>query len=820
MNARIQIVEDERIIALDLRHRLEGLGYRITGMAASGEEAIVQVQNDEPELILMDIHVDGELDGIETARRICDDQRIPVVYLTAYAEDETLNRAKTTRPYGYLVKPCETRELHATIQMALQRRQAEIAVERSDDRLRLALDVACLGVWEWNAVPQQFYAGGHLERILGGAPEPVDAGMAGVLAWLHPDDRQAVELSLRHSRMVNGEYRFCRHAGEHRWVEIHARAYPSDNGDTARLLGVIRDVSERRTMQEQLQQAGAVFETAAEAILIVDATQHIQSVNPAFSLLTGYLADEIAGAAVERLVHARQHSSRFYERLATTHDGHWQGEISVLRKDASVFAAFEHVNAVRDATGALTHYVIAFSDISAIRRAEGQLEYLAHHDALTGLPNRTRFNDRLDQELDRARRNNHGCALLFIDLDGFKTINDTMGHMAGDRLLQVLAERIAAALRSTDTAARLGGDEFVVIMPQVHDPGDAGRLAGKLLDVLCLPAEVAGESVEVTASIGISLFPDDGQDRHALLKEADSAMYEAKFSGRNRYAFYTRELAQRAAERMAIEQGLKRALEGAGLEIYYQPVATVGDCALTGVEALVRWRHPVNGPIEPARFIAVAEETCLIDRLGSWVLEHSCTQAAAWLRAGMPPLRLAVNVSARQLANDPFEEFIASVLQKTGLPPHLLEIEITESTLQSADKSLRLVQSLKALGIGVAIDDFGTGYSSLSLLKHLPIDRLKIDKSFIADIPGNANDEAIVEAIMALSRTLDLAVTAEGVETTAQLNLLRRLGCHEFQGYLVSQALPAKDMEQLLVGSELWSSLVSGIQSGKTETQH
>ena len=456
MNARIQVVEDERIIALDLRHTLEGLGYQVTGMAASGEEAIVQARDDAPELILMDINVEGVVDGIEAARRIGDEQRIPVIFLTAYAQDETLNRARATRPYGYLVKPCETRELHATIQMALERRKAELAVERSDERLRLALDVACLGVWEWNANPQEFYAAGHLESILGGDPEPIDAGMAGVLECLHPDDRAAVELNLRHAGEVSGVYRFRRHEAEHRWVEVHARAYPADNGSTARLIGVIRDVTERRTLEERLQQAGVVFKTAAEAILIVDAKQHIQSVNPAFTVLTGYVAEEVAGAAVEQLVHARRHSRRFYQCLAATNDGHWQGEITVRRKDGSVFAAFEHVDAVRDASDTLTHYVIAFSDISAIRRAEAQLEYLAHHDALTGLPNRTRFNDRLDLELDRARRNNRGCALLFIDLDGFKTINDTLGHMAGDRLLQIIAERIAGALRSTDTGCPAG----------------------------------------------------------------------------------------------------------------------------------------------------------------------------------------------------------------------------------------------------------------------------------------------------------------------------------------------------------------------------
>ena len=801
MTARIQVVEDERIIALDLTHRLEALGYRVTGMAANGEEAILQAKDHAPELVLMDIHIEGKVDGIEAARRINDERRIPVIYLTAYAEDETLNRAKATKPYGYLVKPCETRELHATIQMALERRKAEIAVERSDERLHLALDVASLGVWEWNADPKEFYAGGHLATILGGEPKLINGGMAAVLDRLHPDDRDAAELGLRHDGAVSGVFRLRRLEGEHCWVEIHARAYPAENGNVARLIGVIRDVTERRMLEDRLQQSGVALKTTAEAIVIVDTEQRIQSVNPAFTGLTGYPAEEVVGAGIEQIVHARRHSQNFYQRLALTTDGHWQGEITVRRRDGGVFTAFEHVNAVRSSMGERSHYVIAFSDISAIRRSEAQLDYLAHHDPLTGLPNRTRFNDRLELELDRARRSHQGCGLLFIDLDGFKTINDTLGHMAGDQLLQIIAARIRGALRRSDTAARLGGDEFVVIMPDICHPEDTIRLARKLLDVLCASAEVAGETVEVTASIGISLFPEDGDDHHALVKAADTAMYEAKFSGRNRYSFYTSELAQRSSERMYIEQGLKRALEGSGLEIHYQPFVTVAERRVTGVEALVRWRHPVDGLIQPARFIPVAEETSLIERLGNWMLEQACAQTVAWLRAGGPPLRVAVNVSARQLATNPFERIVAQVLQQTGLPPHLLEIEITESTLQSVEKSMRLVGALKALGVGVAIDDFGTGYSSLSLLKHLPIDRLKIDRSFIADIPGDSHDEAIVEAIMALSRALGLTVTAEGVETPEQLEVLSRLGCHEFQGYLVSRPLPPKEMERLLFGA-------------------
>ncbi len=801
--ASILVVEDERIVAFDLKQQLEALGYRVAAVVPSGELAVEKAAELKPDLVLMDIHLEGAMDGVEAAERIHACLRIPIIFLTAYAEDETLSRAQVSLPFGYLVKPYEVREVHATIQMALVRRAAEVAVEQSEERLQLALDAADLGVWEWDAATGQVTTAGHIDALFGSAAEPVSETHDAFLARVHPEDRGAIERALREAlsrgTALNLVFRYLRPNGQAGWMEAHAKVYSGTVGAAARFVGVVKDITERKQMEEQLEQAKVVFETTAEGIFIMDEAQRIASVNLAFTGITGYRPEEVLGQDPNELLHARRHSDQFYPRLETTLRGQWQGETYCRRKNGEVFPAWESVSVVRDAEGVITHYVTVFADITAIRRAEEQLQHLAHHDPLTGLPNRLLFNDRLDQTLEWARREGQRCALLFFDLDGFKHINDTLGHGCGDLLLQALAARIKMALRHSDTVARLGGDEFVVIMADIAQAEDGARLARKLLETLAAPIELVGERIAVSASVGISIYPDDGTDRHALLKAADTAMYSAKAQGRNRFCFYTEEMAVRALERLGIEQGLKRALETQGFTVYYQPQVALSDGAITGIEALVRWQHPQQGAISPARFIPIAEEAGLIEPLGRWVLSTACTEIGRGAKAWGTALRLSVNVSAHQLLRDHFHETVRQALLETGFPAHQLELEITESTLQVIERSMRVLDELKALEVQIAIDDFGTGYSSLSVLKHLPIDRLKIDHSFVCDIPEDINDVAIVEAIVALSRTLRLKVTAEGVENEAQLNMLRRLGCEEGQGYLFSPPLPFAALQAFIM---------------------
>ena len=809
----ILIVEDERVIAFHLKHQLEGLGYRVAAVSASGEQAVDKVGQLRPDLVLMDIHLEGALDGIEAAGQIHSSYRIPVVFLTAHAEDETLQRAQASLPFGYLVKPIEARELHATLQMALSRRAAEVEIEvevkKGKEHLQLALDAAELGVWEWEAASGRITTGARIQGIFGGAPEPISESWGAFLTRVHPEDRAGVQVAMEEAvafgKSLNLVFRTQRSGKEIGWIEAHAKASQMELPGQVRVVGIMKDITERREAEERLRQASAIFEATAEGIFIMDHEHRIVSVNPAFTVITGYSPDAVLGGDPDVLLHARRHSDQFYPRLESTSNAQWQGETYCRHRNGTVFPVWESVSVVRDEGGVVTDYVVAFSDISALRRAEAQLDHLAHHDPLTGLPNRLLFNDRLDQMVARALREDQHCAILFFDLDGFKIINDTLGHSSGDFLLQTVATRIKRQLRSNDTAARLGGDEFVILLDHIAHPEDAARIARKLLDALAAPVELGGERVTVSASVGLAVYPDNGHDRDTLLRAADTAMYSAKAQGRNRYCFYTEELAARAAERLNIEQGLRGALATEGLVLYYQPQVALSDGALTGVEALVRWQHPQHGLIMPDRFIAIAEESGVIEPLGRWVLFTACAQAVASRRTDGLPLRLSVNVSARQLARDHFEDTVREALAESGLAASQLEIEITESTLQVIEHSRHLLEALKALGISIAIDDFGTGYSSLSVLKHLPIDRIKIDQSFVRDIPGDADDVAIVEAIVSLSRTLRLCVIAEGVETEGQLAILRRLGCEEGQGYLFSRPLP--ELQSLSSGERPWAQL-------------
>jgi diguanylate cyclase (GGDEF)-like protein len=435
-----------------------------------------------------------------------------------------------------------------------------------------------------------------------------------------------------------------------------------------------------------------------------------------------------------------------------------------------------------------------------LHKSVTDFDYLSRHDALTGLPNRLLFNTLLDQAL--APGKSHPCAVLLLDLDSFKLINDSLGHAFGDALLVLLAERIRNTLRSGDQVARIGSDEFAMVVHNVVDREYVAGIAQQLLYALSEPIELNGERLTLSASIGIACTPDDGQDRHALLRAADTAVHVAKAQGKNRYCFHTAEMSLRANEVHSVEQGLKRALEHNHLRLHYQPQVNLLTGELIGVEALVRWQHPLHGLMSPARFIPIAETSGLICHIGRWVLRAACAECKRWVAAYPIQMRLSVNVSARQLVDENFIDDLSSILRETEFPADRLELELTESTLQLVDTSPRLINEIKALGVSIAIDDFGTGYSSLSVLKNLPIDRLKIDQSFVRDMTADSSDVAIVEAILGMSRTLGLQIIAEGVETEAQLSILQQLGCEAGQGYLFSRPLPPAELALWLQRSQ------------------
>ncbi|PQJ95762.1 hypothetical protein CXB77_12955 [Chromatium okenii] len=567
-----------------------------------------------------------------------------------------------------------------------------------------------------------------------------------------------------------------------------------------------------------LRQAATVFESTREGVIITDLEARILTVNRAYTDISGYTETEVRGQN-PRLLQSGRQEPLFYQELwaSLRENGHWQGEICNRRKNGEIYPQLLSISVVYDSQGEPSHYVGVMTDISQLKQSEAQLEHLVHYDPLTHLPNRRLVQSRLQHAIERAERQGQRVAVLFLDLDRFKNVNDSLGHPAGDELLTTLAQRLSERLREEDTVGRLGGDEFLIVLENITEPEDAAGVAQTLLKLLEKPfslttsrAHVTDELLEagikcrhevyIGVSIGISLFPDDGRTVTELVKHADVALYQSKEQGRNTYRFYTPTLTAAANERLALEARLHRALANEEFVLHYQPQFDTKNNALIGCEALVRWQSPEEGMISPLRFIPIAEETGQIVVLGEWVLRTACIQGKRWLDAGLSPLTIAVNLSGRQLQQRDLVQRIALILKETQFPAHYLKLELTESMIMGGgEQAVELLHALKALGPRLSIDDFGTGYSSLAYLKRFPIDELKIDQGFVRDIPGDQNDMEIAATIIAMARNLHLKVIAEGVETQAQLDFLIRQDCYACQGYLFSRPLSATEFARAIL---------------------
>jgi len=788
--ARIQIVEDERIVALDLKETLADLGFRVTGLATNGEDAVRMAQADRPDLVLMDIRLDGELDGTQAAQRIRETTQIPVVFLTAFGDDTYMKAASRAAPYGYLLKPVETRELRATLTMALARRKAEVATERIRDRLQLALEAGAMVAWEW--APGEFWVSVPADESTHTIAEVLSLGRHALIERIHPDDRHLVARELQQAGvLIDAQVRLLAADGRFRWVDLRARTYDDPLGNSMRVIGVAADVTAKRELVERLRHTEAAMEAVGDGVVVLDAQRRTISINSAFSNLTGYSREDVIGREPGEYLHARRQGDQFLPRLEDMAGGFWKADIACRRKSGGVFPAMQTVYAVTDGQGTVSNFVLSIADVSALRRAEAKVEHEARHDALTGLGNRRLMHERLQAELGMAQRLGETLGVLFLDLDDFKTINDSLGHESGDVILQAVAERIERSIRHDDVAIRVGGDEFLIVAPG-HGESDCAGLADKLLRKLAEPVLLRGEPVSITGSIGIAVYPVHGATTSDLTKAADNAMYEAKRRGRNGYAVYTSELAQRARDRMVIEQGLRRGIARGEIRAHYQPIVRLGDFHIVGFEALARWDHPSLGPVPPASFIPVAEDSGLIGELGEVMLRQSCAEFVRWAEQGVSGPALSVNMSARQVMGNDFVGRVQRILVETGFPAERLTLEMTESVLHRQDSpNGNVLDRLKAIGVNIAIDDFGTGYSSLSLLSRLPIDAIKIDRSFVNALQTDRNGPAIVRAIVAMARSLDVEVIAEGIETAAQLKELQNEQCHIGQGYLFSPGVEA-----------------------------
>ncbi len=583
-------------------------------------------------------------------------------------------------------------------------------------------------------------------------------------------------------------------------IEVMVKVVSDSDGRAVRCLVGIHDLSRTRRTEEELRLAATVFEGSHEGVVITDAERRVLRVNTAFTQITGVDTSAALGRTVEDIlcVDPAEHARQQYIRDTVAEQGLWQGEAWYRRKTGEIFPAWHRISVVHDHRGQVLHYINLFTDITEKKLSEERIHHLAHYDVLTELPNRLLFNDRLTHSMERAQRAGGKVGLLFMDIDHFKNVNDTLGHQCGDSLLQIVAERLRGAVREEDTVARLGGDEFTVVLEGLADVQDAGTVAAKILTAISQPINLHGHELFVRASIGISIFPEDGRDVQVLVRNADAAMYRAKEQGRNTYQFYTPELTRASIERLDLENALRRALERNELFLHYQPQVAIPSGRIVGAEALLRWNHPIRGAIPPSVFVPLAEDAGLMGAIGTWVIEAACMQLRTWRDQGVPLRRMAVNLSGQQIIRGGLVEAVRDILERTGVDPVDLELEITETFVMAhLSDGLETLHALKGLGITLAIDDFGTGYSSLSYLKRLPIDRLKIDRSFVKDIPADRDDMAIAATIIAMAHNLDLQVIAEGVEHTAQLDFLCRHRCDEVQGYLYGKPVSAEAFRAL-----------------------
>lgn len=704
----------------------------------------------------------------------------------------------------------ELREVQVGLEDRVARRSRELdaanqALRKSEARLALALKASQLGLWDWNLQTDEVHHS-HIKELFGLEPEFVRGMLSHLKPLLHPEDlpllkRALVEHLKGRTEDYLVEYRVRHGDGHWMWIEDRGRAVERGaGGRVLRMVGTRRDISAGKQQEEQRRLSAMVFEAASEGIVILDPDYVLLAVNQAFSRVTGYQIEDMLGRNLVDLPcsrDARRHYSMIHQALEQ--HGSWQGELVEARKNGELYPQWLQLNVVRDSRGKVSHMVGFFADLSARRESEERMRYLTHYDELTGLANRSLFRERLRDAHQRVRQGGRSLALVHINLDRFKLLNDSLGHDIADQLLQKMARRLVSALPEADTIARLSGDEFAVLFDAYGNLSSLARVATRLSAKLRLPITVEGHELVVNASMGISMLPDSAREIPALVSQANIAMQHAKHLGGNNFQFYTASLQASTLERLQLENQLRKAIEERQLKVFYQPKLCLATGRLNAAEALVRWDHPSMGRVPPGDFIGLAEETGLIGPIGEFVLRQACWQACDWQRQGLPAIRVSVNLSVHQLRQGKLVSLVRNVLQESGLAPQLLELELTEShLLDGVEHIISTFRQLRELGVKLAIDDFGTGYSSLSYLKRIPVDYVKIDQAFIRGLGEGGADAAITRAIITMAHGLSLKVVAEGVEHPGQLAFLKEQKCDEVQGYLVSRPVEAEGLAALL----------------------
>lgn len=817
---RILAVDDTPASLRLLTEILKEDGYEVRS-AINGELALESAFSCTPELVLLDVCM-PEMDGFEVCRRLLaqpETSDLLIIFISALSEPIEKLLGFQLGAVDFITKPYHREELLARVRTHLElyrlRNRLEEEVEartkqlrESEERYRMIFKNSPVGIYRSTLDGRFLEANPALAKMLGyDSPEDLIREVNDIAAqiYVHPGDRRTfVSRQLGSSDSNCSLNNFRRKDGSEFIANLYQKAIRNIDGRPVFLEGIAEDVSERYKAEEQLRIAATAFEVQ-DAIMITDADQLILRVNRAFTEITGYAPEDVVGRT-PKLLQSGRHGPDFYQSMweAILNEGFWQSEIWNRRKSGALYPGWLNITAVRNEDGETSHYVGMLIDITARKAAEKEIEQLAFYDPLTRLPNRRLLQDRLHHALSGSYRSQRKAALLFIDLDNFKTLNDTCGHDTGDQLLIMVAERLATCVRDGDTISRLGGDEFVIILENLgitleESSAQAKKVGEHILSALNKPYLIAGQIFRSTPSIGITLFSEIANTVEDILKQADIAMYEAKSAGRNTLRFFDPVMQTALTARANLEAELRQGIQNCQFVLYYQAQADAAN-RIISAEALLRWEHPLHGLMSPAQFISLAEETGLILPLGLWVLETACAQLKAWMDNPLTcTLQVAINVSARQFRQADFVDQVSRILQNSGAPPNHLKIELTESlVLEDIEDSISKMEALKQMGLSFSMDDFGTGYSSLAYLTKLPLDQLKIDQSFIRHLPDNANDAVVVQTIISLARSLGLNVIAEGVETETQLKFLVDNGCPCYQGYLLSEPVALAQFERML----------------------
>ncbi|MBK8187409.1 MAG: EAL domain-containing protein [Cellvibrio sp.] len=791
----ILVVDDEAAVLLMMQATLEGAGF-VVETASSCQQARELFQKKMFDLILLDVLLpDG--DGYQLCaeiRKYKASSNVPVAIVTGLDDLKSIHLAYDSGATDFITKPVAWGTLPYRVKYLLRSAQlmSDLVLSESKNRALLtSLPDIILSVNQSGFV-SNLQAGANVKEVSG---------------WYYQDEIHAapklppaifrllagnITQVLTEKIMLQTEFQWSLQEGDVRFWD--ARLVPQSDDE---ILMVVRDITQRKQFESELRLWAKVFESSNEAILITDSVFRIVSVNKAFEKMTGFVASEVLGVDALAVGTHLDGPLRYREIVnVLQHAGHWQGELINQRKQGEVFPCWFSISHVMDIEGNTENFVAIFNDITEYKNTRERIEFLAHHDILTKLPNRMLLHDRLELSLVQALRHHEKVGVLFIDLDRFKNINDSLGHAIGDQVLIETANRLTSALRAGDTVARLGGDEFVVMFPCVRDESNVADLTIMLRALLQAPYMINGMSLRITPSIGIAIYPEDGETGEELIKNADAAMYLAKEKGRNNYQFYMPFLNEKTLDRLTLENDLRLAIEAGEFELYYQPQIKADTGELWGVEALVRWRHSVRGLISPAEFIPLAEETGLIIPLGDWILAEAVAQITRWQAKGFAPFMVSVNISALQFRQTDFLWKLNSLLERAKLNSSALELELTETILMADTKnSIAMLEKLREQGYRIAIDDFGTGFSSLNYLRHFPINLLKIDQSFVRDLMVEKESTAIVESIITLAHALGKETIAEGVETEGQCEWLQGRGCQLLQGYFIARPMPVEQLE-------------------------